>query len=133
VSYCSSLAVISDLLAATPGRVLVNGMKELCAAAAVVQSAPKMTDLVPSTASSTAVGGRCNHTSPSSILTGNVMSDMLVSSSSKHSPVFKLKFFLCSGHATLGKPSLLPMMPCDSTRARLCGHTFWVAYHSCYS
>src|SRR5437867_1698781 len=47
-----------------------------------------------------------------------------------HSPVSSAKFFLCIGQLTFRVPfSSSPTKPCDSTKARLCGHIFCVAYH----
>ena len=37
---------------------------------------------------------------------------------------------MCNGQAIFGTPPASPRMPRDSTKAFLCGHICWLAYHS---
>src|SRR5687767_1415198 len=83
---------------------------------------------VASSASSCSCGGNNRYTSPSVTLTGNTFTES--SSPERHSPDSSENVFLCNGQATLGVSPCVPTMPRERTKARLCGHMFWQAYHS---
>ena len=83
---------------------------------------------VPRMALSSGTDGSSTKTRSFSMRTGKVR--MFSPPSPSSAPPSKANCFLCSGHATLLTPEASPTIPCDKTKACLCGHMFCVQCHS---